>query len=111
MVVQARQWESEQGTTNPVPVLGPNPAGKIGALDACWQAFPFKYQPAAVLQPVQVAIVAGHWRQLVTEHEATSPVAVFGPLPEGKTGELVACSQMVPSKYQPLEVSHPVHVV
>ena len=49
--------------------------------------------------------------QLVTEQETTSPVAVFGPLPEGNRGAMVACSQVVPSRYQPVAVSHPVQVV
>ena len=101
---------SKHRTTVPRDILGPKKLGMFGNNVACWHVLVFKYHPAPMSHPVHVAYEVLQSRQLAIVHVTTMPVAVFGPLVLGKLGAIVACSQVVPSKYQPVPVSHPVHV-
>ena len=105
VLVQSRQLAIEQVTTNPVPKFGPFVLGMTGAIVACSQVVPSKYHPEPVSQPVHVRYVLLQSRQLAMEQVTTNPVPVLGPLVLGMTGAIVACSQMVPSKYHPVPVS------
>ena len=110
-VLQSKHLVSLQATTVPSTVLGPNPDGIIVLRVACWHWLPFRNHPPAVLQVMQVAIVFEQLLQLATEQMRTFPTAVLGPNPVGKTGDLQACWQTLPLRYQPFAVSQTVQVV